>query len=235
VAPAAAGVQAGAGRPVRVAYVMTDSAALPLAFSRLVPALLAAGLVATTITAGQAFGGDFEAVNLYSALGCARAVAGAEVAVVGPGPGGVGTGTRLGFSGIEVAGGVDAVSRLDGIPVVAPRVSLADLRPRHRGISHHTLTCLRLAYAPAVLALPVLDGAGTDELLAQVRAAGLEGRHGVEVHDGRPALERLAAAGIPLESMGRGPGEDPAYFLAAGAAGVAAAGRLRRAGQTPGG
>ena len=59
IGPVCAGVKA-ALPSARVVYVMTDSAALPIAFSRLVGELKAAGLIDATITAGQAFGGDWE-------------------------------------------------------------------------------------------------------------------------------------------------------------------------------
>src|SRR5262249_38545237 len=85
----------------RLAYVMTDAAALPLALWALVAGWAAGGLVDATITCGHAFGGDYEAVSVYSALAVARHVVGANAAVVAMGPGIVGTGTRLGFSGIE--------------------------------------------------------------------------------------------------------------------------------------
>src|SRR5262245_49540867 len=86
----------------RLAYVMTDGAGLPLAMSDLVASLRTRGLLHTTITCGHAFGGDFEAVSIYSALAVARHAAGADAAVVAMGPGIVGTNTRLGFSGMEV-------------------------------------------------------------------------------------------------------------------------------------
>src|SRR5690606_33977772 len=63
----------------RVAYVMTDAAALALALSDLVAHLRAAGLVDVTVTAGHAFGGDLEAVNPASALVAARRVGGADL------------------------------------------------------------------------------------------------------------------------------------------------------------
>ena len=85
----AAAARAVAG-DLRVAYVMTDGGALPLAFSRLAAELRRGGLVAGTITAGQAFGGDLEAISLYSALAAARAVLAADVVVVAQGPGGWG-------------------------------------------------------------------------------------------------------------------------------------------------
>ena len=57
---------------------MTDAAALPLAFSRLVRELTAAELLDATITAGQAFGGDYECVTVASVLLAARWIAGAD-------------------------------------------------------------------------------------------------------------------------------------------------------------
>lgn len=134
-------------------FVMTDSAALPLALSDLVVDLRAADLVHETITAGQAFGGDVEAVNVPSALLLARG----EVVVVAPGPGVVGTGSRLGFGGLEMAAVIDAAAALDGRPVVAVRYSSADPRDRHHGRSHHTDTVLAMAGHPAAAPVPPDD------------------------------------------------------------------------------
>lgn len=153
---AAAFADAAPGR--RLTYVMTDSAALPLALSDLVADLAAAGLLAETITCGQAFGGGREAVNVHSAL----LLAAGDAIVVGPGPGVVGTGSRFGFSGLEVAGVVDAVTRLGGVPIVAVRWSGADRRERHRGQSHHTTTALELASHPALAPAPPDGWAGPD-------------------------------------------------------------------------
>jgi hypothetical protein len=85
----------------RVVYVMTDSASLALGFSETVSWLKAQGWLSGTLTIGQAFGGDLEAVNLYSALLLARHALQADYVVVGQGPGNLGTGTRWGFSGID--------------------------------------------------------------------------------------------------------------------------------------
>ena len=198
----------------RMVYVMTDSAALPLALSDLVAALRTAGVVATTVTCGQAFGGDHEAVNLASALEVARATGEADVVVVGPGPGVVGTGSRLGFSGLEVAAAVDAVTLLGGRPVVAVRFSGTDPRQRHQGVSQHTVVSLELAAHPALVAVP--RG-------ARAAAAALDRRHPVAEVDVPDVAALHARHGIDATTMGRGPADDPAFFLWAGAAGVAAA------------
>lgn len=153
---AAAFAEAAPGR--RLSYVMTDSAALPLALSDLVADLVGRSLLAETITCGQAFGGQREAVNLHSAL----VLAAGDAIVVGPGPGVVGTGSRLGFTGVEVATVVDATAKLGGRPIVAVRYSGADERDRHRGRSHHTTTALELASHPALAPAPADGWAGPD-------------------------------------------------------------------------
>jgi hypothetical protein len=137
---------------LRLAYVMTESAALPLALSDLVADLRATGLLDATVTAGQAFGGDLEAVSMPSALLVAAREA--DAVVVGPGPGVVGTGTRLGFSGVEVAAVLDTTAALGGIPIIALRYSDADPRERHRGVSHHSRTALELARVEPVIPVP---------------------------------------------------------------------------------
>jgi hypothetical protein len=138
----------------RLVYVMTDAGALPLALSDLVVDLVWNGLVDATVTAGHAFGGDYEAVNLRSALDVAAVAARANAIVVGTGPGVVGTGTERGFSGLEVADIIDAAARRGGTPVVALRYSDADARDRHRGVSHHSRTALADAAATAVVPVP---------------------------------------------------------------------------------
>jgi hypothetical protein len=204
--------EAAPGR--RVAYVMTDTAALPLALSELVPTLRGAGLLATTVTCGQAFGGEHEAVNLASALEVARATGGADVVVVGPGPGVVGTRTRLGFSGLDVAATVDAATLLGGRPVVAVRFSEGDPRERHRGVSEHTAVSLALAMHPALVGVPRSE---------QAAAAALDRRHRLVEVDVPDVAALCARHGVEVTTMGRGPADDPAFFRWAGAAGVAAA------------
>ena len=138
---------------------MTDGAGLPLALSDLVATLCSKGLVDATVTCGHAFGGDYEAVSIFSALAVARHVAHADAAVVVMGPGIVGTNTRLGFSGMEVGPILDAAHALGGVAIACLRVSFADGRDRHVGLSHHSATALRLATRERVLvAVPELAG-----------------------------------------------------------------------------
>src|SRR5262249_57442186 len=83
----AASFRTAAASSPRVCYVMQDGGALPAWFSRTVAGLRAAGWLAATVTTGQSFGGDLEAVTVHTGLLAARHVAGADVAVVTQGPG----------------------------------------------------------------------------------------------------------------------------------------------------
>lgn len=209
----------------RLAYVMTEGGALPIAFSDTVAALRDAGLLATTITCGQAFGGDLEAVNRFSALAAARAVAQADVVVVSAGPGNLGTGSRLGYASIEAGETANAVAALGGRPIVAPRVSFADERERHRGISHHTLTALRVATLVGTeIALPPLAAERRDLIERQLEELHLLEIHRlVDVEVGDDVEAALRSPPVPLVSMGRSFEDDPDYFRSAAAAAVLAA------------
>lgn len=227
LAPAVGGIKA-ANPALRVAYVMTDSGALPLAYSATVAHLRAASLLDVTVTVGQAFGGDLEAVNLYSGLVAAVVAGKADVIIAGQGPGNAGTATALGFGGVEQAMLLNAASALDGAPVAVPRLSFADPRERHRGISHHTLTVLRrLVLAEVTLTLPRLSPEQSDFVQMQLRGEGAA-RHTLRIRNGEPGVAYCQHAGITLRSMGRGYDSDPLFFQAAAAAGDYAASLVRR-------
>lgn len=215
----AAGIKAYAGS-ARVGYLMTDGGALPLAWSDLVRGARDAGLIDVTATCGHAFGGDLETVNVFSGLLALRHAARADVAVVAMGPGVVGTATALGFTALEQGQVLDAATALGGRPVACLRVSFADPRPRHQGVSHHTLTALRVAARESAdVAVPELPR--IEELLAQLAALG--GKHRIHVVDPAPGMELLQGSGLDLRSMGRGLDEIPETFAAAVAAGTRAA------------
>ncbi len=222
VGPAVAGARAGGAS--RVAYVMTDGAALPAGLSRQAAALRDAGLVSDVITTGQAFGGDLEAVSVFSGLLAGRHVAGADVLIVSDGPGNAGTGTPWGASDVESAMTLNAVGILGGRPVAALRISFADPRDRHRGVSHHSITALsKVALVSVHVAVPALEDEDRRRMIwDSLRDARLEERHQLVETTGLPALDLLAENGIEPTSMGRRVADDPEFFLAAGAAGVLA-------------
>lgn len=211
-----------ASRPdARVAYVMTDGGALPAWFSRTLADFR--GHLAGTVTVGQAFGGDLEATNVHSGLLAARRVLGADVTVVTQGPGNLGTGSRWGFSGTAVGEAVNATVALGGHPVGSLRISGADPRSRHQGISHHSMTAYGMvALAPADLVVP----AGLPEPLASevaTAASQLAERHRIVTVDIDGLDEALRTLPVKLSTMGRDLDGDHAYFIAAAAAGRHAA------------
>lgn len=223
LAPAAAVVKRYR-RSCRIAYLMTDGAALPISFSRTVSELKERQIIAGTVTCGHSFGGDLEAVNVYSALAACRQLLKADIVIMTMGPGNVGTGTRLGFSGMEVGEHVNRVNALGGIPVVIPRISMAEQRRRHRGISHHTVTALAVgALSGACLPLPYLKRRQLLPLLDQLARRGLLDRFKVQVWQPPPVAEIVRQLGLgPLESMGRSYFDDPVFFQAPAVAAVAA-------------
>jgi len=204
----------------RVAYVMMDGASLPLALSDLVRKCRDAGLIDVTITAGQSFGGELEAVTVHSGLLAARHAAEADVAIVAIGPGVVGTASAFGHGGVAQGEAINAAGCLGGCPVASLRVSFADERQRHRGVSHHSLTALsRVALAPASVAVPLLPVGQAATVDAALAGAGVWERHRRVEADGTLPDVR----GVDLKSMGRTPADDPAFFAAAAAAGRVAA------------
>ena len=221
LAPVAAGAKASAD--ARVVYVMTDGAALAGGFSNLVPRLRETGLIDGWITVGQCFGGELEAVTIWTGLLAAKELLDAEVIVVADGPGNLGTDTTWGVSALGSGHALMAASTLKGRPVAALRISFADERTRHRGVSHHSLTILdEVCQADVNVAVPVLDEPERTVVWDALRASKLEERHQLVEADGRPALAELDRRGVTVTSMGRGPGGDPVFFLSAGAAGVMA-------------
>ena len=147
--------------------------------------------------------GDVQALTVASALAWAKAK-GFDVVVCGIGPGIVGSGSGLGHGGIAVADAANATAALGGRAIVVVRYSTGDPRERHRGVSHHTRSALRLVLGDHEIAWP--RGLDRDDTLGEVVE--------VDVGGWKDACSRL-----PLVHMGRGPPEDPWFFAAAFAAG----------------
>ena len=196
--------------PRRVAYVQLAGGALPVSLSDALRELKGRGLVEIAVAVAPCHDGDVQAVTPASALAWARAW-GFEATVCAIGPGIVGTGTSLGHGGLAAADAANAAAALGGRPVIAPRVSLADARERHRALSHHTRAVLRLCLGDVVLAWP--SGLEPPDTAADaIDVSGWE----------------EACAGLTLSHMGRSPAEDPWFFAAAFAAGRLARGLLAR-------
>ncbi|HEX5527779.1 MAG TPA: DUF3866 family protein [Solirubrobacterales bacterium] len=207
LAPAAwAAAQAKPG--LRLGYVQTGGGALPGSLSRDVKQLRERGLLAGHVTAAPAYGGEHEALSTVGALDAAAEL-GWDAVLVGPGPGIIGSDTAFGHGGMAALDSAHAALSL-GLPtLISPRLSSADPRDRHRGLSHHTRTVLDLLLAPVDVAVP--------EGESEVEAALAGSKHRL-----RPApadLDGYAASGLPTKTMGRTIAEDPLFFAAPLAAG----------------
>jgi hypothetical protein len=202
---------------------MTDEAALLASFSTLLVLMRQSGLLSASISCGQAFGGDYEAVNIYSGLLAASVVCEADIIICAQGPGIVGTATRFGHGGMAQAEALNAASVLDGVPIAMPRISFADARQRHQGVSHHSLTALgRACLIQAIVPLPrKLPNEQAKMIEKQLEQAGILERHGL-VHVDFDERE-IDLKGIEVHTMGRSQADDPAFFSVAFAAGIFAA------------
>jgi Protein of unknown function (DUF3866) len=211
----------------KVGYLMTDGACLPIAWSDLVRDLKASGLLDITCTSGHAFGGDIESVTIFSGLAALHVVEECDVVITGMGPGVVGTSTTLGHTAIEQGHLLDATSALGGRAIACVRISYADARARHHGVSHHTLTALRLAtHIRATVVVPELSVDHQSAIAEQLALAGIDDKHEVVTADGGPGLALLTERGIEPTSMGRSLADVRELFLAGAAAGRVAADRV---------
>jgi hypothetical protein len=193
---------AAASKPgCRVAFLWQEGGALPVAFSRAVQELKEEGLLHAVVSAGSCFGGDLEAPNAYAGF-LAAASGRPDLLLAGIGPGVVGTATAFGHGGMAAAIALNAAYALGAEPVLAPRLSVVDLRERHRGLSHHTRAALRAALAGCRVAFPAS---------CEVPTEGLPDRHTYELVQASAAglQERF---GVTFESMGRRYEEDPVFF-----------------------
>ncbi|MDO4605908.1 MAG: DUF3866 family protein [Bowdeniella nasicola] len=213
----------------RIAYVMTDGASLPAAFSRQVSLLRDAEELVGTITCGQAFGGDLEATSLANAIIASRLALEADVVIVSQGPGNVGTGTHYGFSGLDTIWHLYQAQMVGARPIAVIRASSADKRPRHFGLSHHCETILNhLPHAvtvpyPAPTCLTAVDAPALARAYAELTdALHRHRRHHLSPVDEPELYQALAQYPVPMRTMGRDLTADPLSFLCAGAAGVVA-------------
>jgi hypothetical protein len=180
----------------RLGYVQTTGGALPGALSETVRLLRRRGLLAAHLTAGQAFGGEGDAVTTAGALQHGFAERYWHAAVCGPGPGTLAPATALGHGGMVARESAHTAAAL-GCQVV--------ICPHHRAVVHDNRIMLELALVPFVVAHH-----------GERPPAG-RGHH--DWRAGEADLDGYAAAGLPTRAMGRTIEEDPEFFAAALAAG----------------
>ena len=220
---------------LKIAYVLSDGAALPARFSQAVAGLKNSGWLHGSISTGQSWGADLEAVTIHTGLLAAKHVMDADITIVAQGPGNLGTGTKYGYSGLVTGEHLNAAALLGGTPVGVLRMSNADARGRHFGISHHSLTSLIEIARPGVR-VPLPDFSTLAEadrremepdpaVVAEVTAVQCGTLHMHELIDVDldGLWEALRSSPVGLSTMGRRLPADAAAFLAAAAAGRMAA------------
>lgn len=211
LAPAAWAAAQGASG-LKVGYVQAGGGSLPGSLSRDVAQLRERGLLCGHVTAAPAYGGEHEALSVAGALDAANHSLEWDGAIVGPGPGIIGSETRLGHGGIAALDAAHASLAL-GLPtILSPRLSAADPRERHRTVSHHTLTVLSMLLAPVAIAVP----SGNPVVTAKLATAAAW-RH--KLREAPADLSGYSASGLPGRTMGRDLSEDPLFFAAPLAAG----------------
>jgi hypothetical protein len=223
----------------RLGFVQTPGGALPGGHSRIVRALRGRGLLAGHITAGATYGGEGDAVTTAGALHHGLRTLGWDATVCGPGPGIVGSSSPLGHGGLHALDSAHTAIALGAATLLVARMSSADERPRHRGISHHTLTVLDLLLEPVTVALPAgirspvgadlrarlgsVFGLSSPERLKPQLELNVDRPARMARHDWRRApvdMPAYLASGLPAETMGRMLVEDPLFFGAALAGGT---------------
>ncbi|WP_216830466.1 DUF3866 family protein [Alkalihalobacterium elongatum] len=206
---------------MKLTAIISDEAALPLKLSEHMR-ILDKEKNFHSITVGQAFGGEFEAINLITALQYANQKLKSDVILIILGPGVVGTGTVYGFSGMELANWANIVNSLDGQPVWIPRVSFADKRERHYGISHHTLTPLKkFTWNRSIVPLPVLATEEKQKVLEQ-QVKSIQEKHSIIWVESKRYEHELKGALLSypkqIKTMGRTYEDDPTFFYTVAAA-----------------
>lgn len=207
-------------------YVMDDQACLDIRFSEHVRQLKALYDI-KTITFGQAMAGDYECINLYTALETAQKVLQADFIFIFHGPGVAGTATRHGFSGMQLAQWIHTISTCNGQPICIPRVHGLLKRYRHYGISHHTITPL-LKHTLTSCHIPYLDISALQSLEMKFikryneQIEQLRSRHHLIKTDFNQAKalceQALAQYPYNIKSMGNSYDDDPIFFISVASA-----------------
>lgn len=205
---------------LKVTLIITDSSSLPVFLSNTVKFLLDNGLIENVISTGNAFGGTLEAMNIYTALIYSKYHLNSDLIIIAPGFGLKGTGSIYGHSNMTFADALNTVSSVGMKPYLVPRISFAEKRERHLGISHHTREIVQRALTKPFLFLPEENCLNEQEkmILSGQLEEIKENTQFIHV-DIKNSLDNLLKYSRYLISMGRKFEDDPIFFSIAFAAG----------------
>jgi len=126
----------------------------------------------------------------------------------------------VGFTGMEQAVTINAAASLGGAPIAIPRITFNDRRPRHYGLSHHTIEVLKTAaLARAVVPIPAMDGDKAEVVWGAIRREEIDLMHEILEVDSSEAVGIIENTGFNPTVMGRDIGSEPEFFMASWAAG----------------
>jgi hypothetical protein len=206
------------GRRARISCIITDYGALPVWMSKNIDILKSKGLLDRVISLGNAFGGDHECINIYTALQLSANILNSDAIIITMGPGIMGTGTPYGFSGLELGFYLDFCYIQGANVFYVPRISFSDMRHRHYGLSHHFINTLKILVNNRVpIVLPNMDSKKIRYLMSQLREADLVFKHPIIIRDGKKISNSLERYELKPTTMGRSFEEDPEFFYAQGA------------------
>lgn len=198
----------------RIGYMQTAGGALPGQLSDVVAQLMNLNMLAGHVTVAPCFGGTHEAITVEGALHAAAERLEWDGALIGPGPGILGSAAALGHGGLAALHNAHSAQAVGCDVVLAPRLSSGDPRKRHLGLSHHTRSVLRLVSRPVSVPVPTGITTGSQRQLRE--ALGMHS--GVEI-DVDEVIKQYLQSELPSSTMGRSLEEDEDFFRSALAAG----------------
>jgi hypothetical protein len=179
-------------------------------------------LINSVITTGECYGGDYESINITTGIIFGFNQLNSDIIIVCCGPGVAGSSTFYGFSTFDFIGLI-YISKLLGLcPVLIPRISMADKRERHRGVSMQSLSILQTLDFP--VHVPVYkdneDIEGFNYIYNQLSDNGIMNKHKVQFIDNPVIKKNIDCMNINTRVMGRNYIEDPWFFNNCSSAGV---------------
>lgn len=199
---------------INISCIYTYGGAMNANNSFILKRMKESGLINSIITAGECYGGDYESINIVTGILYGFNKLKSDMIVICCGPGIAGTSTFYGFSTFDFIGSIYSVKLLGLLPVLIPRISMADKRERHMGLSMQCISILQALDFP--IHLPVYsdneDAAGCNLVYNQLVKYNLINKHNVHFIDNEIIKRAMDNLNSDIRVMGRSYAEDPWFF-----------------------
>lgn len=188
------------------------------------------GLIDSIITTGECYGGDYESINIATGILFGYSKLNSDILVVCCGPGVAGSSTYFGFSTFEFVGWIYIAKLLGVLPVLIPRVSMADKRERHRGLSMQSISILKTLNFSIDFPLykDNRDIKGFNYIYGQLEKHNIINKHNVHIIDNDIIKKIMGSLSSDNRVMGRNYEEDPWFFNNCGSVGLYAVNALNK-------